>query len=141
MQDGTTIYEFHGQILRDTFGCDLTDSDAFLLFALFHHYQIELSGAVVTDRPNLKAGDRIHAHTQRGCAAALASIWLASEDERADCMYWYRRWNGDWGSYGHAENLNNKESDGLRSLIQKLERHPYVRRFLPEDDDLFDRSA
>jgi hypothetical protein len=142
MPQGTTIHDLHGRLLRDTFGRDLSDHDAFLIFALFHHYQVELEGPFLTDRPGLGAGDRIQADTQRGCAAALASLWSGCDDERGDYVYWYRRWNGDWGSYGHAEHLSAEEATRLRVLIAELERHRFVRRFVPEDgDDLTAGSA
>jgi hypothetical protein len=141
MPEGTTIFDLHGRLLRDTFGPTLDDSDAFLVFVLFHHYQIELSGPVLTDRPNLQAGDRVHAETQRGCSGAIASLWSGSDDERASYVYWYRRWNGEWGSYGHAERLSAEEKARLRALMKELERHPFVRRIMPEDDDLLAADA
>jgi hypothetical protein len=95
--------------------------------------QIALVGPVLTDRPQLTVGDRIAAITQRHCAQALSSIWKGSEDPRADYMYWYWRWNGDWGSYGHAESLTEEEQARLRALAARLEEHPYVRQFVPED--------
>src|SRR4051812_48069634 len=109
MPHPTTIDDLHGRLLRDTFGRDLDDRDAFLLFTLFHHYQIELAGPVLADRPSMGAGDRVHADTQRGCAEALASLWAGCDDERADYTYWYWRWNDEWGSYGHAEDLSAEE--------------------------------
>jgi hypothetical protein len=141
MSEGTTIYDLHGRLLRDTFGGGLSDPDAFLIFALFHHYQVELSGPVLTDRPNMRAGDKVHADTQRGCSEALASLWAGRDDERSSYAYWYHRWNGDWGSYGHAERLSPEEKSRLRSLVAELERHPFVRRFIPEDDDLLAADA
>lgn len=136
MPEETTIYDLHGRLLRDTFGNGLNDFDAFLIFALFHHYQIELSGPVLTDRPSMGAGDKVHADTQRGCSEAIASLWAGSDDDRADYTYWYRRWNAEWGSYAHSERLSLAERARLRFLMAELERHPFVRRFVPEDDDL-----
>jgi hypothetical protein len=141
MSQGTSIYDFHGRLLRDAFGRGLDDRDAFLIFVLFHHYQIELDGLVLTDRPGLRSGDRIHANTQRGCAEALASLWSGCADERAHYMHWYRRWNGDWGSYSHAGQLSSEEASRLRVLMAELERHPFIRRFVPEDDDLLARDT
>lgn len=133
---GTTIEDFTGRLLRDTFGCDLSDRDAFLLFAILHYYQIELSGAVITNRPNLTTGDRLHADTQRGCAEALASLWRGSGDERCDYAHWYWRWNTDWGAEGHAENLSVDERTRLGELMAMLKRHPFVRDLVAEDCDL-----
>ena len=48
-------------------------------------------------------------------------------------MYWYWRWNVDWGSYGHAENLTDEELLRLRFLIEQLESHPFVKQIVPED--------
>ena len=31
-----SIYDFHGRLLRDTFGRAIRNQDAFLLFTLFH---------------------------------------------------------------------------------------------------------
>lgn len=73
MTQGTTIYDVHGRLLRD----------AFLLFACFHYYQIELDGPFLTDRPNMQGGDLVHAETQRGCAEALASLGSGCDDERS----------------------------------------------------------
>ncbi len=66
MSQGTTIYDLHGRLLLDTFDRNLSDGDAFLIFALFHHYQIELEGPFLLDRPTMSAGDRVAADTQRG---------------------------------------------------------------------------
>ena len=131
--DGTTIDDFHGRLLRDTFGPSISDRDAFLLFTLFHENQIVLTGRVLTDRPQLSEGDSIAAITQRGCSEALASVWAGSEDERADYIHWYYRWNGEWGSYEHARNLSEVESERLRELTAKLMEHPFVTQFLPDD--------
>jgi hypothetical protein len=131
--NGTTIYDFHGRLLRDTFGRDISDQDAFLLFTLFHLYQIELASPVLTDRPQLAEGDRVAALTQRHCSQALASVWAGSREQRADYTYWYWRWNGEWGSYAHAESLTEEERTRLRDLTAKLEEHPFVRRFVPEN--------
>jgi hypothetical protein len=131
--DGTTVGELHGRLLRDTFPRGLGDRDAFLLFALFHQYQVELSGPVLTDGPQSREGYRVAAITQRGCSAALASLWHGTEDPRGHYAYWYYRWNGEWGSYAHAENLTQDEEARLRELTAKLEGHPFVRRFVPED--------
>ena len=136
MPDPTTINDLLGRILRDTFRSDLNDLDVFLLFSIFHLYQIELAGAFLTDRPHLKGGDLIHADTQRGCSSAMASIWANSDDERSDYAYWYWRWNADWGSYARLENLSDGEKERLRWLMGRLETHPFVRRLVPEDFDL-----
>ena len=74
MSPVTTIYGFHGRLVRDTFGRDLSDRDAFLLFCVLHYYQIELAGPVLADRPSLGAGSRVSADTQRGCGEAIASL-------------------------------------------------------------------
>src|SRR5262245_49611060 len=130
---GTTILGLHGRLLRDTFGCNISDQDAFLLFTLFHMFQVELAGPVLTDRRQLGAGSRVCAITQRHCSQALASVWRGSGDPRGHYTYWYLRWNGEWGSYGHAENLSEEEQIRLRELTEKLEAHPFVRRLIPED--------
>lgn len=131
--DSTTIYDFHGRLLRDTFGPNIGDQDAFLLFTLFHEYQIVLAGRVLIDRPQLAEGSSIAAITQRGCAEALASVWAGSDDDRANYTYWYYRWNGEWGSYQHASNLSEAESARLAELAAQLNEHPFVKEFVPED--------
>jgi len=124
------IDDLHGRLVRDTFGRRLTDSDAFLLFVLLHSYRIVLSGPVLTDRP---AVQEVAAHTQRGVSEALASAWAGTSDERANPYFWYYRWNGDWGSYGHAERLSLAEVERLGQLRMELERHPLVSRLEPVD--------
>ena len=128
----TTIDEIRGQILRDTFGRSLSDSDAFLLFVLLHHYEIKICGNVLRDRPTLGAGSWLAPDTQRGCGAALASIWAGTGDARSDYLYWYSRWGGEWGSYEHADNLTLQESARLRELISRLQEHIFVSRLRPE---------
>jgi hypothetical protein len=128
--DGTTIYDLHGRLVRDTFGHRLSDQDAFLIFVLFHCYKVVLSEPVLSDRPGVQV---VAAQTQRGVAEALASVWIGTQDERADLYFWYYRWNGGWGSYGHAERLSPAESERLEQLKAELERHPFVSRLEPED--------
>src|SRR5262245_16173944 len=89
--DGTTIYELHGRLVRDTFGVRLCDRVAFLVFVLLHSYRVVMSGSVLTDRPGVQ---EVAADTQRGVSEALASAWAGTADERADPHFWYCRWNG-----------------------------------------------
>jgi hypothetical protein len=128
--DGITIYDLHARLIRDTFGRRLNDVDAFLVFVLFHGYRLVLSGPILTDRPNVQT---VAALTQRSVSEVLASTWAGSADERADPCFWYHRWNGDWGSYGHAERLSPEEQARLEDLRTELERHPFVSRLEPED--------
>jgi hypothetical protein len=145
MPEPITIEDLQGRILRDTFGQDLSDLDAFLLFAILHHYQIELDGSFLADRPHLKAGDLIHADTQRGCAAALASIWENSDDERSNYAYWYWRWVAPQGTVvfgsvaismrgferrnlGHVARSSNASKIGTSSLSMTYQRRSVRRR-------------
>jgi hypothetical protein len=48
----TTYCELHGRLLRDTFGRNIGDEDALLLFTIFHYHQIELS------RPQVLADEK-----------------------------------------------------------------------------------
>ena len=130
MVDGVTIYDLGGRLIRETFGRQLSDSDALLVFILFHCYRIELSGPVLTDRPGVCW---VAADTQRGVSESLASAWAGTEDPRANPYFWYHRWNGEWGSYSHAEQLSTTEAERLDQLRMQLERHPFVSRFEPED--------
>ena len=43
------IADLAGRLRRDTFPRGIKDSDAFLVFVLFHHDQIELSGPVLIE--------------------------------------------------------------------------------------------
>jgi len=128
--DGTTIYDLHGRLIRDTFGLRLSDQDAFLVFVLFHGYRILLAGPILTDRPGVL---EVAATTQRGVAEALASAWRGTQDQRADPAFWYLRWNGEWGSYHHSERLSPAERERLDRLRAVLEQHPFVRRLEPEE--------
>jgi len=130
VSEGTTIYDFHGRLLRDTFGRDLNDRHAFLLFTLFHTHQIDLAAPVLTDRPLVL---QVCPITQRHCAEALASVWSGCDDPRAKPAYSYWGWNGEWEAYHHVENLAGEEAERLRQLIGQLERHPFVSRIVPED--------
>src|SRR5262245_49321497 len=105
-----------------------------LLFTILHSYEIELSGAVLSDRPALGAGTRIGEETQRGCSAILAELWAGTGDPRADYMYWYHRWQ-DWGSYWRAERLTDEERARMRQMMRQMEEHPFVARFVPTDSD------
>jgi hypothetical protein len=117
-------------LIRDTFAHRLSDQDAFLVFVLFHSSRILLFGPILTDRPGVL---EVAATTQRGVAEALASAWRGTQDQRADPAFWYFRWNGDWGSYYHAERLSPAERERLDHLRLDLERHAFVRRLELED--------
>ena len=121
-------------LLRDTFGPDTSDRDALLLFTIIHCCNVEVTGSVLKDRPSVKAGGRVEGITQRHCATALASLWKGTQDERARYTYWYFRWNGEWGSYGHVDALSREEVARLTELKGQLEKHPFVSRIIDEDD-------
>jgi hypothetical protein len=127
---GTTIYDLHARLVRDTFGRRLSEEDAFLVFVLLHSYRVVLSGPVLTDLPGVL---EVAAHTQRGVSEALASAWTGTADDRADPYFWYFRWNGDWGSYVHAERLSAQEQARMEQFRAELERHPFVSRLEPAD--------
>jgi hypothetical protein len=126
---GTTIYDLHGRLLRDTFGRPLNDQDAFLVFVLFHGHRIVLTAPILTDRPGVQ---EVAAITQRHVSEALASLWGAKEDQSKP-SYWYHRWNGVWGSNEHAYCLTPAGRERLEQLRAELERHPFVSRLEPED--------
>lgn len=113
-----TIDELHRRLIRETFRRGLTDSDAFLIFVLFHSYRIVLSGPVLNDRPNVQEVEPL---TQRSVSEALAAYWAGATDERSNYLYWYHRWNGEWGGYSHAENLSLVERERLEQLRAALE--------------------
>jgi hypothetical protein len=128
----TTIYELHARLLRDTFLGGLTDEDAFLVFALLHCYAIELTGPILSDRPDVR---EVSADTQRGVSEALTALWTDPSDPRVSAAYWYHRWNDDWRGYGHLERLTDQERVRLRELKLQLEQHPFVKQLKPDDWD------
>ena len=74
----TTYQELHGRLLRDTFGHDLSDEDALLLFTIFHYHQVELSRPQVfadEKRPDIYYRVLAGPLPRRQCAEALASVW------------------------------------------------------------------
>ena len=132
--DAVPIDEFHGRIVRETFGRDLSNDDAMLVFSALHIYEIEVTGPVLSDRPVIETGSRIAAITQRSCSEALAAIWTGTADRRADPTFWYFRWQ-EWGSYARVEQLSGAEAARMRLLMEQLEHHSFVARFAPDDWD------
>lgn len=126
----TTIGYLHSRLLVDVFGRPLDDRDAFLVFALFHSYRVVLRGPVLKDRKGCLVCAAI---TQRHAASALTALWWGTSKPGAHYTHWYWRWNGEWGSYGHAENLSPEESERFEELKLLLECHPFVSRFELED--------
>jgi hypothetical protein len=43
MLEGTTIYAIHERLIRDTFGRDPSDRDAFLLFTILYTHRLDLA--------------------------------------------------------------------------------------------------
>ncbi len=132
--DAVPIGDFHARIIRDTFGTNLSDENAMLLFSILHSYQIVITGPVLSDCPSSDAGSSIPAITQRHCGEALAALWAGTGDSRADYMYWYYRWQ-KWGSYSRFGELTPDERARMRQMIQQMEHHPFISRFVPEDFD------
>jgi hypothetical protein len=132
MLDNSTIHGFHGQLLRDTFGSNISDRDAFLLFLLFHQFQIELAGPVLTDRPKLAAADRIAAITQwasagplprcgRGARIAVPTIRIGTSAGTAS------------GAPTPTPKSHQDELARLRDLTALLKKHPFAKRLVPEE--------
>jgi hypothetical protein len=128
--EGTTIYDLPGRLLRDTFGRTLKDQDAFLVFVLFHSHRVVLCEPILTDRPGIT---EVFPHSQRGVSSALASLWEGTDDPRANYVYWYYKWNGEWRGYDHADHLTDEERERFEFLKQRLEEHPFVTAFEPEN--------
>lgn len=121
--------EFHGRILRDTFGSRTGEGDGLLLFSILHSYQLVLSGPVLEDGP--REGEvRVPAHTQRGCASAVAELYTG---ERTEPMYWYFRWN-EWGAYSKVDDLSDDERARTRELMRRMQAHPFLSGFAFEDE-------
>jgi hypothetical protein len=127
-----TKREFHARIVRDTFGPNLSDEDAMLLFAILHCYQVVLAGPVISDCPSAGDGSNVPAITQRHCGEVLATLWVDTGDRRADYTNWYYRWQS-WGSYSRFEHLTEEERARMREMMQQMKQHPFVADFVPED--------
>ena len=123
----TPIEAFHEKIVIETFSSNMSDDEAFFVFALLHMYRIGF--ADTTKIAGLSAPDTefVYPISQRGAAHALAVLWNQYDDERGDYMYWYRKWNTVWEGYSHFEHLTHEEQDKLAILKQQLEHHPLVK--------------
>lgn len=140
----TTYRELHGRLLRDTFGRDITDADALLLFTAFHYHQVELSRPQVCaeeKRPDIYYRVLAGPLPLRQCAEALASVWAGELDVRAEPSHWLCRWQADWGGYVRVRRLSEVEVARLYELVGRLERHPFVARFIPDGSQPFARQA
>src|SRR5262245_21389389 len=140
----TTYRELHGRLLRDTFGRDISDADAFLLFTAFHYHQVELSRPQVyaeEKRPDIYYRVLAGPLPPRQCAEALASVWAGELDVRAEPSHWLCRWQDDWGGYVRVRWLSASEVARLYKLVGLLERHPFVARFIPDGSQPFTRQG
>ena len=131
--DAVPVADFHARVVCDTFPKGLSEPGSLLLFSILHAYQVEVSGPVLSDCPAVGAGSLIPAITQRHCGAVVAALW-PGDDSRGEYTYWYQRWQ-EWGSYPRFEQLTPPERARMRWLINRLERHPFVTRLVPEDFD------
>jgi hypothetical protein len=129
-QQAPTLNSFHNRLIEECFSTEISDSEAFLLFVILHNYVICFPGGLLRDAPHLT---QLLAETQRGASEALAYLWRNTKDERRDYAYWYWRWNTDWKSYAHAENLSFDEQQTLNKLLAKLREHPWVVDLYEED--------
>jgi hypothetical protein len=140
----TTYCELHGRLLRDTFGREIGDADAFLLFTAFHYHRVELSRPQVfadEKRPDIDYRVLAGPLAPRQCAEALASVWAGNLDVRAEPSHWLCRWQDDWGGYVRVRRLAPDEVARLHELIRRLERHPFVARFIPDGSQPFASHA
>jgi len=126
-----TIGPFHKKLVKDVFQEHLSDEDAMLLFWLLHSCEITVVPGVLHETSHAVA----EATTQREAAEVVASIYGFAKDGdyRADRYHWYNVWNGDWGSYGHGENLSEAETIRLDCLKRRLESHRWVCGIREED--------
>jgi hypothetical protein len=125
--DGITLDDLHERLIRETLGSEINDRQAYLIFSLFHTHQIELTGPIVNDCPEIVI---IPAMTQRHCSEILASFWPETSDVRGNYVHWYWKWNTDWNS---GENLTEDDTECLRQLIEQLEGHAFISRIVYED--------
>jgi len=132
----TTYQDFHGRLLRDTFGRNIADRDAPLLFTIFHYFRVELSRPqVLTEyaaRPEANHLIVFNPLDLRRCGEALASVWAGDIDVRAEPSHWFFRWRDEWGGYLRVKNLSPEDVARLRELIGQLERHPFVKRLVTD---------
>ncbi len=124
----TTLSSFHEKLICDLFDSSIADTDAFLVFHILHEFEIHVRLGVLSDckEPTLAAV------TQRHAASCLAALWRGSRDERRSSQYWYRRWNGAWGSTGHSERLSDDEAARLEEVLAKFRDHSWIGELVPE---------
>ena len=130
-----TLNQFHEQLVREAIPDRLSDEDVMLLFTILHLNEIEIHPGVVRD---LSDDCRtISAITQRDAGEVVASLFKQhgkkADDHRTHYTHWYWLWNGDWGAYGHAENLSAAEQARMQELREQLLAHPWVVDLREED--------
>jgi len=124
----TTLNSFHENLILDLFDASMADADAFLVFHILHGYEIKVRPGVISDC----TASTVAAITQRHASSCLAALWHGARDERSSSQFWYRRWNGSWGSYGHSEHLADGEATRLDELLAKFRAHAWIVGLSPE---------
>src|SRR5688572_10810849 len=119
----TTHADFYDRLLRDTFGRDLADADAHLVFVILHYYRVVLSRPQVlaeyAARPDLDFRVIFGPLDPRRCAEALAGLWSGGMDIRAEPSHWVLRWRGAWGEYVRLRHLTPAELARLGALSER----------------------
>jgi hypothetical protein len=116
------LQSFHKRLVTDIFDSSISDTDAFLIFHILHEFELHVRPGVLADTQS----GVIPAITQRHAALCLAALWRGSGNERSRYEYWYRRWNSDWGSYGHSEHLSHEEAARLQELLAIFRSHDWI---------------
>ena len=124
----TTLTSFHENLVLDLFDGSISDTDAFLVFHILHGYEFQVRSGVLSDC----SASTVAAITQRHAASCLAAVCRGARDERSGSQFWYRRWNGSWGSYGHSEHLSDGEAARLNELLTRFRAHAWIVGLAPE---------
>ena len=108
MSQGTTIYDFHGRLLRDTFGRGLDDRDAFLIFLRFlaarrKRTVLALDFGDLTPDAVLAFLD--HLETERNNGAATRNARLAAVHAFAGCIRTLRQIQAGQRPMKHGERV------------------------------------
>ena len=133
----------HEELVRTAANGRLTEEDALVWMVLLHTHEMHLQTDAVCDswRSHTADGHAIlAAHTQRGVAAVIASLWKVmkgkrgrpSDDQRSDYAYWY----GQYNTRVPYEVIDSVPADllhRLQELRDLLARDPRVIAVVPED--------
>jgi hypothetical protein len=124
MSELVATQSFHERLVGETITERLSERDAMLLFQLLHSSEIEVERGVVRSDGRVTMA----AITQRHAGEVIASLFRnrrrKSDDHRASSHHWYSIWNGDWESYRHE--FDDDERGVYAALASRLTSHPWV---------------